>query len=1119
MKKLILICALISVIIASYAQNPVTPYSAASSRPSQSGEGIDKALDGNTATMYHSAYGLNAIPDTVDFYFYGAKSINEIQYTPRTGGGNGVWLNVEIYHATVDNPTNFILGHTLNWANNGNVKTVTYATAIQKPAVIRFVVKSAVGNFSSCAEMKFFSSETGTLTNTECTLSGSSLAAYKDVKITPNSASANTSASGQNINRTYDNNYTTIYHSQHTPQFVVSATNPAVLTYTFNTATNMDYMMYHPRRDGGINGNFGEIEVQYRKTGDAAGAFTTVVASYNAWFSSSASVINFPSSLTNVIQIRINVKSGTGNFASCSEMEFFRKGNSLDNSITGGVFADNLYSGLNPGTTQAQINAISSDFFKAMANCMFNNTYNYKFRVQQYEPYKPVGNLAAVLKTSTYNSFENPTGIYFEANTTAVIFVGTEAAGKPIVLQVSNMTVHNSYSRSFYNLKPGINVVTITNAGLGYIDYYTDDASAQPVTVHIASGSINGCFDSSKHNSADWVAMINEATYAQIDIKGKYINLLLDRNLLRKYNPLDVKPLINVYDSIAKIQFNMMGYSKHNILPKNNLFAYGHNTGGLYAAELGMHFDYSWGEPKYVSVNGILTGDMWGVAHEIGHVNQLRPSMRWAGMTEVSNNIFSTYTEFTLGVTKGVNGRLEIENANPAAPGSSEDVGDASTRLVGGRFKGFLDRTIVGGANHMNNNYFGRAVPFWQLQLYYQFAGALKGAPTLEQRMSGAAPAPAAGVADYAYFLGDVMQAQRNRNDASASHETLMLNFVKDVCNATKEDLTDYFIKVGMLKAIDTTFDDYGSKNYRITQAAIDAAVLSIKANNYPAPISPVLHYLSANSLNAFKNQLVATGTYNVGTSLSGTLLTINHTQWKNVVAFETYTTDNKLLEANIAGVRNAANTSSIINYPTNADWVWAVSFDGTKKLVYSRSTVLPVTLTSFDAKFVASGAELKWTTSSEKDNKLFEIYRSTDGVTFTKIAQILGSGTKETPSNYRYLDRDFQNKAYYKLAQVDFDGQSTVFDEQVKYLKGLDQQVVVYPNPVTAKLYINNLATVGQNASTAKLINIIGKEVRKINLGSGSSSEIDMSDLPKGIYTLQLIGQGKVETRKIVKQ
>ncbi|WP_036670873.1 hypothetical protein, partial [Pedobacter borealis] len=93
-KRLLSFLAMLLLCVLANAQNPVPIVGAVSKRTPQSGNEITKAFDGNLTTMYHSNWTLNAMPDTVDFYFNGAKSINKIDYTPRQSQTNGIWTTV-----------------------------------------------------------------------------------------------------------------------------------------------------------------------------------------------------------------------------------------------------------------------------------------------------------------------------------------------------------------------------------------------------------------------------------------------------------------------------------------------------------------------------------------------------------------------------------------------------------------------------------------------------------------------------------------------------------------------------------------------------------------------------------------------------------------------------------------------------------------------------------------------------------------------------------------------------------------------------------------------------------------------------------------------------------------
>ncbi|MGQ7944320.1 discoidin domain-containing protein [Flavobacterium sp. WC2509] len=193
MKKLFYLFPMLLFSVLANAQNPVTIAGAFSHRPSQNGNEITKAYDGNLNSMYHSDWSINAIPDTLDFYFSGAKSINKIDYTPRQQQSNGIWTIVDVYYATAAAPDVFVNKlSTINWTLTNTVKTIDMtADPIVKPFIVRLVVKAAGGNFSSCAEINFSSAETGTAVNTaDCdNPSTEDFSAFATVKLNVSSAS------------------------------------------------------------------------------------------------------------------------------------------------------------------------------------------------------------------------------------------------------------------------------------------------------------------------------------------------------------------------------------------------------------------------------------------------------------------------------------------------------------------------------------------------------------------------------------------------------------------------------------------------------------------------------------------------------------------------------------------------------------------------------------------------------------------------------------------------------------------------------------------------------------------------------------------------------------------
>jgi hypothetical protein len=98
---------------------------------------------------------------------------------------------------------------------------------------------------------------------------------------------------------------------------------------------------------------------------------------------------------------------------------------------------------------------------------------------------------------------------------------------------------------------------------------------------------------------------------------------------------------------------------------------------------------------------------------------------------------------------------------------------------------------------------------------------------------------------------------------------------------------------------------------------------------------------------------------------------------------------------------------------------------------VTSTLSPLPVELLNLDAKPIAEGIEIDWTTASETNNSYFSVYRFTEAGQEEWIADVQGSGFSASARSYNLLDNaPEQGINYFHLYQTDFDG--TVHDEGI---------------------------------------------------------------------------------------
>ncbi len=937
------------------AQLPMPVYSVSSSVPAQPGTEADKCIDGDDATHYHSDWDLDAIPDTLDFFFpERVQQINALEYTPRAQGLNGVWTTVEIYGSTRQSPGVFtrLTADPLVWAADNTKKSYSLPAPAEDPEIIRVIVRSAVGNFSSCAEMRFYgSSPTGPDGSTDCSYDIASVAAAGDipVPIQPAGSTASSHMPGEDIGKSFDGDFSTLYHSHYSAGPGVF---PVTLNYRFDGNPDIDYMVYHPRSDGGANGNFGRVAIHYNTGDSGPDSLFQLLEERDMGQSGSPSVIQFPAGLR-PRNIRVTVMDGYGDFASCAEMQFFKKDDSSAEGAYRDIFANSIYSALRPEVTQDHIDTIDHPFYRSLAQCILDGHYNGAFRDQVYPVYPTLNKTARELKISTYDAYENMTGIVFEPGEKVVLFV-EEAVNPNLFLKIRDFADEETSPETSYLLKQGLNVFETSTGGLGYIGNYSDAVIGE-TRINILSGRINGYFDVRTSDEADWMRWLSNDAYPKIDLRGDHVHLVYDKLPLRVHTPFAGRELVSRYDTIVKHELILMGLYKYDRVPANRMFGWSETGGGYYASGTGAHFDLTWGAADLTSARDL---GLWGIAHEFGHVNQVRRGLRWIGTTEVTTNVYSLWVYYHMNKHGEKYTRLESES-QPAAPGDPA--------MPGGRFNGMLDDTYIRGRHlqSLTEDYHFRVlIPFWQLQLYYQLAGACRGADplTLEEH-------PVVNGTDYARWHGTVAEIVRNTDETGLTNGQLLMNFIKNTCDAVQEDLTDYFTHVGLLRPVDLEIDDYGTGYLQVSQENVEEVIAYVADRGYLKPVSPVLHYISAHSMEVYRERQPLSGQTGSGATLlteqGHCYLLIDHQVWKNAVAYETYDTTGQLVHVTISGTGDLSLQTTRVAYPADAGKVYAAGYDGTRIQVYPEETV-----SAYHAELQAS-----WGISPNPGSGLFEVY------------------------------------------------------------------------------------------------------------------------------------------------
>jgi hypothetical protein len=202
--------------------------------------------------------------------------------------------------------------------------------------------------------------------------------------------------------------------------------------------------------------------------------------------------------------------------------------------------------------------------------------------------------------------------------------------------------------------------------------------------------------------------------------------------------------------------------------------------------------------------------------------------------------------------------------------------------------------------------------------------------------------------------------------------------------------------------------------------------------------------------------------------------------------------------------------------YTKTGDILEISSYKGNFSPFYwgDQGNALPVTIGSIKINCDAKQAEIHWETLQEINASHFEVWFSSNGKNWEKKGLIKANGNSSVITPYQFRFNVDQN-GWVKLIEFDLDG--SIQDLGIRKLNCIDSQNEwkVFPNPS------NTNCSFFPSSRTGKyyMFNQLGQEVRSGSWNSLELVEILAADLPFGIYSLQLEGNGEIVTKKWVKR
>ena len=745
----------------------------------------------------------------------------------------------------------------------------------------------------------------------------------QDTKVTINkiTTSPSTYYGSNTISLAYDGNTSTFWHSQ-------AISGSITMTATLKSVTHVDYIRYTPRQDGSTNGNWDQVSL-YTAPSTASIAWT-LIGTYYLDESSGNYDFSLGSDGADIGRFKFVISSGANNYASAAEIECFAKDRAKQQAFAQ-YFSDNVFTQLKDGVTSSE-GIEDADVRQLVSNLLADADGYRKFRVGEYEAYRPVEDLRAELRTSAiYSSYENPTGVYLKTGEecwVAVEGIGSDAVGLKIKSWGEQGTDASSYS-----LTNGLNYIKATTEGNVFVNYYTSNYKTAPnVKVHFINAPRQGYWDSRTMTNTDWKWILANKEVGDRTSSDKTIIITQSEHAETAYPayawkancPTNIEETMRLYEGVQWAERDIMGLEKYGRQTKNRQLFYVVTSGFMAAGYDGAYCVYSSLAALMKPSNTAF--DLWGVGHEWGHNNQITPGFKWTGCGETTNNIYASWAQLHFSGNATTNLRLEDEITGI----------DEYKNMRGGRMQVYFEEglrkgiqwqlqdgpdyhgTEPGEDGGRNYDHFVKLVPFWQLNLWGTKAGKCP---------------------DIIPMVIENLRKTSYSTLYNMSNGQMQLNWIKVACDSARINLLPFFEKAGMFKEINQVIYDYGNARNTITTSMLNTVRTYIQNKNYPE-MTEEINYINGHNWEIYKNsaKLSVPATIGTGCTKSGNFVKVQHSYVKNAVAYETYNSNDELIRITMYGLGSDDNhTYTQVLYPGDDDaaYIMAVGYDGERKVIY----------------------------------------------------------------------------------------------------------------------------------------------------------------------------------------
>lgn len=190
-----------------------------------------------------------------------------------------------------------------------------------------------------------------------------------------------------------------------------------------------------------------------------------------------------------------------------------------------------------------------------------------------------------------------------------------------------------------------------------------------------------------------------------------------------------------------------------------------------------------------------------------------------------------------------------------------------------------------------------------------------------------------------------------------------------------------------------------------------------------------------------------------------------------------------------------------------------SLSFDNPSSSGDCACTPLPVELNDFKIKVTGHKNHLSWKTLSERDNDFFLVQRSKDGVVWESLKMVEGHGNSNVVINYSYFDENPLVISYYRLKQVDFNGQFT-YSEIKLVNRNASASFKLYPQPAHKQVKISGEVA---EITSIELVDVSGKKTNLEYKQEYGEYIVNLENYSQGMYIINIYSSEGVISEKLI--